>query len=426
METQNKNGNNWRTILSLGLSGLGILFFLIQSFSLGALWFVNYIDPQTEISRTISIGLLLWASIFLGLILVPVFLLSFYQLKGQEPPKWLDTRRPILKKISTWIILLWPLIVGIGWFVAGRPTLSAFLLGAINILVAALPILWIYTLATRDLKRGYPVAQWRIFGFSLIITPVIIIVVEIIALLILAGIGVLYISYRTSINPTFERDLLYLYNQISVRQADVDAVLEIIRPYIFQPSVITWGMIVFAGVVPVIEEIIKPLALWSLAGRKISPQEGFVGGLLCGAGFALIENVLYFSATITAMDWLFVALGRAGTGVLHMLASGLVGWGLAKAWRDGKWVFLIGTSISAIVLHGLWNAVSLATGVATLVSLDSEAATWQDLLYSAPTFVLLLISVVGLAWIKRYFSKQNHIDKSDNGDIEALETGEVN
>jgi RsiW-degrading membrane proteinase PrsW (M82 family) len=185
-------------------------------------------------------------------------------------------------------------------------------------------------------------------------------------------------------------------------------------------------MIVFAGVVPVIEEIIKPLALWSLAGRKISPQEGFVGGLLCGAGFALIENVLYFSATITAMDWLFVALGRAGTGVLHMLASGLVGWGLAKAWRDGKWVFLIGTSISAIVLHGLWNAVSLATGVATLVSLDSEAATWQDLLYSAPTFILLLISVVGLAWINRYFSKQNHIDKSDNGDIEALETGEVN
>jgi len=426
METQNQNGNNWRVILSLGLSGLGILFFLVQSFSLGALWFVNFIDPQTEIAQTVSYGLLLWASIFSGLVLVPVFLLSLYQLKKQTPPKWLDLSRPVFRRISYWIILIWPIIVLFGWFVAGRPTLSAILLGAINILVAGLPILWVYTLATRNLKRGHPVAQWRIFGFSLIITPVIIIIAEIIALLLLAGAGVLYISYQTSVNPTFERDLMYLYNQISTRQADVDAVLEIIRPYIFQPSVITWAMIVFAGVVPVIEEIIKPLALWSLAGRKISPQEGFVGGLLCGAGFALMENVLYFSATITAMDWVYIALGRAGTGVLHMLASGLVGWGLAKTWRDGKWIFLVGSSISAIVLHGLWNAVSLATGVATLVSLDSEATTWQDLLYSAPTFVLFLISVIGLAWIKRHFNKQNHIDGSDNGDVEALETGGKN
>ena len=426
METQKQNGSNWRVILSLGLSVLGILFFLVQSFSLGALWFVNYIDPQIEIAQTVSYGLLLWASIFSGLVLVPVFLLSLYQLKEKTPPKWLDTSQPVFRRISYWVILIWPLIVVIGWFVAGRPTLSAFLLGAINILVAALPILWVYTLATRDLKRGRPVAQWRIFGFSLIITPVIIIVVEIVALLILAGVGGLYISYRSSVDPTFERDLMYLYNQVSSRQADVDAVLEVIRPYIFQPSVITWAMILFGGVVPIIEEIIKPLALWSLAGRKISPQEGFVGGLLCGAGFALMENVLYFSATITAMDWLFVALGRAGTGVLHMLASGLVGWGLAKAWRDGKWVFLVGTSISAIVLHGLWNAVSLATGVATLVSLDSEATTWQDLLYSAPTFVLLLISVIGLAWIRRYFNKQNHNDESESGDIDVLEPGQIN
>ena len=416
-------GNNWRTILSLGLSGLGILFFLVQSFSLGALWIVNYFDPQTDIAQTISIGLLLWASIFSGLIMAPVFLLSFYQLKGQDPPKWMDTSRPVFRKISTWIILIWPLIVGIGWFIAGRPVASAFLLGAINILVAALPILWVYTLATRDLKRGRPLAQWRIFGFSLTITPILIIAAEIIALLLLGGLGALYFSYRTSVDPTFERDLMYLYNQISMRQTDVDAVLEIIRPYIFQPSVIVWVLVVFAGIVPVIEEILKPIAIWSLAGRKISPQEGFVGGLLCGAGFALMENVLYFSATITAMDWLFIALGRAGTGVLHMLASGLVGWGLAKAWRDGKWIFLAGISVSAIVLHGLWNAVSLATGVMSLVMLESEPTIWQDLLYSAPTFLLLMISVLGLAWIKNHFIKQNHIDEDvhENEEIEHQE-----
>lgn len=425
MENQKTNSGNWRIILSLGLSGLGIVLFLTTALSLGAIWIANFNNAQNGMMQTISNGLLLWASIFSGLVLVPTFLLSLYQLRGQEPPKWLDTSRPIYRKIAYWIILLWPAIVVIGWFVAGSPVTSAFLLGPINILVAGLPILWVYSLATKNLKRSRPLAQWRIFGFSLTVTPLIIIIAEIIALILLAGVGALYYSYRTSVNPSFERDLMYLYNQTLVRQGDVDAALEFLRPYIFQPSVIVWALIVFAGVVPIIEEIIKPLALWSMAGRRISPQEGFVGGLLCGAGFALMENVLYFTATFNAMDWLFVALGRAGTGVLHMLASGLVGWGLARAWNDRKWGFLVGTSISAFVLHGLWNAVSLATGVSAMVMLESEPTIWQDLLYSAPTFVLLIIAIIGMAWIKKYFMNKNHMEDVDANEIEASEMQEL-
>jgi len=419
MEDQPKKRSNWRTILSLGLSGLGIVYFLIQTLSLGVLWITNFTSSHAGMDQTISYGLLFWSSILSGLVMVPVFLLSLFQLKGEPPPSWLETRRPVFRKISSWIIISWPVIVIVGWFVAGRPMIAAFLLGPINILVAGLPILWIYSLASTDLKRGKPLNQWRIFGFSLAVTPIIIIIVEIIALLILAGVGVLYVSYRTSIDPSFERDLMYLYNQVSIRQADVDAILEIVEPYIFQPSVIVWILIIFAGVIPVIEEVFKPLALWSMAGRNISPQEGFVAGLLCGAGFALMENVMYFTATLTAMDWLFLALGRAGTGVLHMLASGLVGWGLARAWQSRKWIFLGVTSLIAIVLHGLWNAVSLITGVASLVMVDSEPTVWRDLLYSAPTLVIFFISVIGMAWIKRHFIKQNHTDDADNIQDEA-------
>ncbi len=413
METHKSNSKNWHTILSLGLSGLGIAYFLIQSLSLGVLWIVNFSSAPSDLTQIISYGLLFWSSIFSGLVLVPLFILSLFQLQGKAPPKWLVTEKTVIRKISFWLFLLWPIIVMIGWFVAGRPMIAAVFLGLINILVAGLPILWIYIQGSKDLKRVHPLDQWRIFGFSLTITPVIIIIVEIIILLMLAGFGLLYISYRTSMDPSFERDLVFLSNQVSIRQNDLDAVLEIIKPYMFQPSMIVWGLVIFAGVIPVVEEMIKPLALWSMAGRRISPQEGFVGGLLCGAGFALMENVLYFTATFTAMDWLILALGRAGTGVLHILASGLIGWGLARAWRDGKWVFLGITSFAAIVLHGLWNAVSLATGVAALLTMDSTLTIWQNFLYNAPTLIIFFISVIVMIVINRHFMKRNLADPAE-------------
>lgn len=410
METRKTNERDWRRILSLGLSGLGIAYFLIQALSFTFLWLSNFSSAQFSMDQVISFGLLIWSSILSGLMLVPVFLLSLSELRGQAPPGWLVFSQTAYRKSVLWIISLWPVIVLIGWFIADRPMTAAFLLGPINILVAGLPILWVYTSASRGLKRGLQVRQWRIFGFSLTITPLIVIIFEIIAIAILGGVGALWFTYRTAVDPTFERDLMYLINQVSIHQNDVDALLEILQPYILQPGVIVWGLVLFAGLIPIIEEIIKSIALWPMAGRNITPQEGFVGGLLCGAGFAFMENVMYFTMSITAMDWLFMAIGRAGTGVMHMLASGLVGWGLAVAWRDGKWHFLSGTTFFAIVLHGLWNAVALITGIASLLFLDVEATVWQNLLYSLPTLILFIISVIGIGLINRHFRKQNHLE----------------
>jgi len=157
---------------------------------------------------------------------------------------------------------------------------------------------------------------------------------------------------------------------------------------------------------PMIEEILKPIALWALAGRKITPREGFVGGLLCGAGFALMENVLYFSMVISAEDWLFTAIGRAGTGVLHMLASGLVGWGLAKVWQEGKWIVLAWTTLAAIIFHGLWNALALVAGVAPLYVYGAEPTFGQTILFYAPLILLLILASIALYLLNHHFQRQ--------------------
>lgn len=406
MAESKTTGNNWRIILTLVISALGILFLLIQTLTLGFIWLTSYLDPQAGMPQTISVGLLAWSSILSGLLLLPILLLSIYQLHSQPIPGWLDTSRPVVGKIAQRAILIWPVIVFIGWLVAGNPSVASFLLGPINLLVAGLPVLWIYFMTQWKLEGGPQGRKWRIFGFSLTIVPIMVIIAELFAFLILGGVAALWMAFRISADPQIERDLMFIANQIMNAGDDPDTILLVLKPYILQPVVIFWALAIFGGIVPLIEEIIKPLALWSLAGRKISPQEGFVGGLLCGFGFALMENVLYFTTAVMAEDWIFMVIGRAGTAVLHMLASGLVGWGLAKAWQNGKWLFLGLTTFGAVLLHGLWNALALVTGVVPIFMVGPEVTLGQTLLFSSPVILLLILSAVGMFLINRYFRKQ--------------------
>ena len=395
----------WQTILSIAISAFGILYFLFQALGIGLIWLMALLDPQSAPVQALSSGLLVWGSVLSAVLLVPVLILSIKELKGQQAPTWLDTDNSHVRKAAMWSFLFWPLVVFLGWLVAGNQQLAVFLLGPINLLVAGLPVLLIFNAGQWKLKAGSPLRKWRIFGFSLTLMPVIVIVVELIAILAIGLVIGLYIAYQLSVNPLLERELMFIITQISIGR-DLDTILRILKPYVLQPVVIFGALAIFAGVMPMIEEILKPIALWALAGRKITPREGFVGGLLCGAGFALMENVLYFSMVISAEDWLFTAIGRAGTGVLHMLASGLVGWGLAKVWQEGKWIVLAWTTLAAIIFHGLWNALALVAGVAPLYVYGAEPTFGQTMLFYAPLILLLILASIALYLLNHHFQRQ--------------------
>ena len=404
----NLSQKTWKTTLSLILSGLGILYFLGQTLVLALVWLSLIITPVPGFSQGSMLGLLVWSSILSAIILLPIFLITLYQQLGKPIPHWLDTDRPLIHKITWWSLVIWPLLVLFGWLISGNQTLSIWLLGLINVLIAGIPVLWIYHAAQRKLQGGSQIRKWRIFGFSLTVLPTVILVVELIAILGLLIMGGLFFAFQFSTTPGLEQELTQFFDSIMSQTADPDALLAQVEPYLRQPAVIFVILAIFAGIMPLIEELLKPLALWTLAGRKISPQEGFVGGLLCGAGFALMENILYFSTMVTAEDWLLLAVGRAGTGVLHMLASGLAGWGLARAWRDGKWGFLIVTTLTSVILHGLWNALALLSGIAPiLLGNDIENVNfWQTLLYNSPVLVLLILSGFMLGFLNKRFRKQ--------------------
>lgn len=426
-------GKQWKTILALAASLLGVAYFLVQALGAGGLWlFILISSWGRDITQAIPIGLLAWSSILSGLLLLPAALLNFFKLKSRPAPSWLDTGNPRFRKIVLGVILIWPVIVLLGWLAAGQPTAAAFLLAPLSVLAAGLPILWLVNVSQWGLETGPEKRKWELFGFSLAVSPIVIIVVELIAIVALTLVGGLVLGLRMADNPRIERDLMHIVNQVAIAGDDLDMVLKLLQPLLLQPAVIYWSLAIFAGIMPIIEELIKPLALWALADRDISPREGFVGGLLCGAGFALLENVLYFTSAIAAEDWLIMAISRSSTGVLHMLATGLVGWGLARAWRDGKWPFLALTTLGAFVLHGLWNALALAAGVAPLFVFGIEPGFWKTILFYIPLILLFLIAIGGMVGINRYLKRQqareNSSESPDAEDSDALpeeDTGQM-
>jgi RsiW-degrading membrane proteinase PrsW (M82 family) len=419
MTTTQSPVKRWQTILALIFSALGFVYFLVQALFVSGLWLVSLIDSQTGLAEAVPNGLLVWASLLSALLLVPAFLISLNDLRNKPAPAWLDGQRPWLRWLLLAAIVIWPLMIGLGWLVSGRPGLAVYLLGPINILVAGIPVVWVYALAQRKLRAGSIGRKWRVFGFSLTLGPVMIVLAELIVLAILGVLVLGLVVVLAAINPALSQQLESLSQQLSSAQ-DVDVILQVIEPYLKRPVVIFGLLAVMSGFVPLIEEILKPLALWSMAGRDLSDQEGFVAGLLSGAGFALMENLLYFTNVASAEDWLFMVIGRTGTGVLHMFGAGLVGLALVRAWRDGEWLRLGWMTALAVVFHGIWNAFALLGGLGPSLVYPGTPTTGQEVLFYLPLILLLLIEIGALVLINRRLRK----DQSPSESPDLLEADE--
>lgn len=412
----------WQTILVLVLSALGILYFLLQALGIGIFWLISLFDTQTGTLGNVSNSLLVWASILSSLLLVPTLWLSINQLRGKPAPAWLDGHKSWVKWLMLASILIWPVVIVLGWFISGKPGLAVLFLGPVNILVAVIPVVWAYFLAQRKLAAGSIARKWRIFGFSLTITPILIIITEAIVLILAGLLLLLLITVLGSIFPAFGQTISDLADQLAYMQANGVSQDEL-NAILSQPLVIFGVLAVISGIVPLIEEILKPIALWSLVGKDLTDQEGFVAGLLSGAGFALMENLLYFTNVITSEDWLTMAIGRAGTGVLHMFGAGLVGRGLARAWRKGKWPFLALMLVLAVFTHGLWNVLALVAGLGSELAVGMNPSFGQQILYYLPLLFLLLIQIVVLFLINRHFQKVQVMTEEvtlDQDELEAL------
>ena len=374
MQTRNKSP--WRSILLLLLSGIASIISLSTGFVMffSGLFEISGQDEFTAASTlTLAGGL-----IILGIILLPAVYYSFMHIL-EKPAKPIPLNRiPTSLLIAVWVISATMAIT------LEKTTPSPFILIPFNLATVILPVWILLRIGLRGLNAGSPERLWGTFTVGVTIVPLIIGILETILLLV-AGITALI---GILLNPESLRTIENLSTRL-IYTSDPDTILKILSPYLANPSLIVLGLIFISIFVPIIEETIKPLGVWLDPKRILSPRQGFAVGIICGAAYALVESLGVTPGIPASSNMLGVV--RAGTDLLHVVTSGLMGWALVYAWKERKFLQLGLTFLLVVTIHGLWNAFALASASELALNSVSQPSL---LLKSLPT-----LSITGLTII---------------------------
>lgn len=370
---------HWPSIFQLALSLLAALFLLFISglFALGGV--LQLIEEGLESPAVVPSFMVTTSLLLGGGLMLPSAWYAYRRLVPPVSEPAARRRRYNPWVISLLVIIFVPLLLLVGnW--AARSSLAWLLLPGISLLAAVLPIYWLVSIGARSLAGGSLQRRWGLFAGGLVFSPVLIIVLELLAIVAM----ILVVGVVIAINPDLARDLSTLAMRLASSPPGSDNWLNIISPYIMHPAFLAAIFAYMALLIPLIEEALKPLGLWLLAGRRLTPTEGFVGGVISGAGFALFENL---SALSTGGEqWAFLASTRISTALLHMLTTGLVGWALAHAWSQRRYLRLALSYAIAVTLHGLWNALGIASFSLPQLNLPNMGQVDPDMI-SAVTMV---------------------------------------
>ena len=380
---------NWRSLFQLVLSALAALL-LLGVAALVALTGIAQYFNQGSSSANLTQSLMVAASLaFAGILILPSAWYAWKNLAypGPDPeprpePKWFGIFLTLL------VLVLVPGALWLGNWISQYEKLAWFALPILNIIVNGLPAFWLVYIGIRGLNPGSPRRQWGVFAVGLVVSPTIILILEFLALL---GYGILAILW-TVINPGITNQLQQLIIRLESVSPNQEAILRLLLPYLLRPGIMFAAFAFISVIVPIIEEALKPLGVWILAGQRLTPAQGFAFGVLCGAGFGLFENLGNTSGASEA--WALLASTRISTVLLHCLTTGMVGWALASAWSQKRYLRLGATYAFAVLLHGSWNGMAVLSSISSLqgqVEVDIPANLQQIGNFASIGIIVMLI-----------------------------------
>jgi len=302
-------------------------------------------------------------------------------------------------RISTtfeaWKIVAGLIGAGLALFIGNElrdnQSVNWLVLPLLTIPAVVLPIWTLAGLAIRDLSLGTRWRTWGAFGISLTVTPIILFLLESLVVIVIFFVVILYAVTNPEIAAEFKQlSSQFLFINLE-SETGMEQALRLMAPFLMKPGVILPAVIFLSVLVPLVEELIKPLVVWVLAAKLDSAAQGFAFGAMSGAGFALWES---FNVSGQTAEWGIVLFTRIGTGLLHITTSALMGGAIFMAIRERRYLRLLGTYLLAVFLHGLWNASAITVSFSSLLLMYGGMANSGTLLWGSTIGLAILAAVL--------------------------------
>ncbi len=367
-------------LLIIGLAGTALN--LSGALGMLAMTLVALFEGDAE---SASIGA--WAAgslLAMAVVGLPAAALGLRGLLGSAPA------RP-LRPIASWILaafgLLFPLALMAGAGILNQPDLALIAI-PVHLATAVLPVAFV-VLLVQILGPGLTLRRlWSQFLAGLWGMPLVAILLELMALIPVSVVAIAGLASSVDLAGLLQ-PMLETVPDTSTLNEDT-AIALLLNPWVL---VSLFGFV--AGLVPLIEEAVKTLAVLPIA-RRLSPSEAFVGGALGGAGYALFEALFL---TQPDPSWLTTMIGRAGATAMHAFTAAVTCWGISQVVHHRRWGCLALAYLSSVTMHGMWNASVIGTGIAQI---NQEAGAVQipqiveSLALNAAPILLAALSVMAL------------------------------
>ena len=286
-----------------------------------------------------------------------------------------------------WVIL--GLVLGLGVLILENDISTEFIFPPLFVLGAALSVFAALAWAYR--KMGFPIT-WRQASLAIVSGSTLSIIVT-----LMLGSILTYVIYML-VSPIW-----YLAEEIAYLGWGAPGFIE----RIFASPFIIVFLVVTALEAPIPEEFAKALGIPLFGrGRIQNERQAFAIGLASGAGFAVLENMLYegMYAQYYGWGWAGITLLRSIGAVLHPLGTGIIALGWFRMKEGSGAGKLFKAYLLSVGLHTLWNGgfepLLYLTGLEYFAGAGPSLSLYGETLSVLLVAYLVLLSL-GLWWLLR-------------------------
>jgi hypothetical protein len=382
---------DWRVVLLAVVAGAGALLCLGLAFSIAGYgivepWLRPLAVPGLENEDISGLLSLAGGMVVVAGVLIATLLAAIDTLRGPAHQEFQT------KPMQWWAILIWTLV----WITASvlAQTLregasSQWAAPLFQLVAIASPIYVFARIAIGGIPGGSRLGLWGSVSAGMLVGTGIAATLEIALLLVAIGAGGAYLLA----NPHQLIAAQQLVRELT-RLGNPDESLALLAPIITSPLALALALAAVALATPVIEELAKSVAIWAQYGRLSAGAHGFWVGALSGAGFALFEGIMVSSSAGEGLAAILML--RAGSSLMHILACGLAGWGIAVFRETASASRMLAGYAAAIGVHATWNAVVVTIGYGGLRTTYIDVQPDPVGLLLSVTGAMILVMLIGL------------------------------